>query len=258
VVAAPTITVENLHKQLDGKPVLQGVNLSASPGECLVILGRSGEGKSVLLKHIIGLFMPDQGRVLIGDLALSDLRRDELFALRRKVGYLFQGSALFDSLSVEENIGFALVEHRRAPRRSVRERVLALLAQVQLSTDVLPRYPSDLSGGMKRRVALARALACEPKVMLYDEPTTGIDPVTADAINNLICQVQREHQVTSILVTHDIASAWRVGNRVALLHGGRIIAEDSTQGIRSSADPAVRQFLDGLADGPLSTGSQEM
>jgi phospholipid/cholesterol/gamma-HCH transport system ATP-binding protein len=230
--------------------VLRGVDLSVSRGECLVVIGRSGTGKSVLLKHVVGLLQPDRGTVRVNGIDVSKLDEGELLALREEMGMLFQGGALFDSMLVGENVGLALREHTPLPERQIEEVVAEKLALVGL-TGTEGQRPSSLSGGMKKRAALARSLAMNPKIMLYDEPTTGLDPITADVINRLIRRLQERLGMTSIAVTHDMRSAYHIADRIAMLHEGRIHAIGTPAEIQASKDPIVKQFIEGSSDGPL-------
>ncbi|HLK11840.1 MAG TPA: ABC transporter ATP-binding protein [Candidatus Binatia bacterium] len=229
-------------KSFHGKAVLRGVDLDVHPGETLVILGGSGSGKSVLLKHMNGLLRPEGGEVEVDGQALGALDEDGLVGVRRKVGMLFQMSALFDSLTVGENVAYALHEHRVCPPADVPARVRRALEMVDLpGTEVL--MPAELSGGMRKRAALARALVLEPRALLYDEPTTGLDPVVAAKINHLIRDLQRRLGLTSVVVTHDLASAFLVGDRIAFLHEGRIRFAGSIEEARRTTDPFLHEFL---------------
>jgi len=244
------IHVEGLWKSLGGVEVLRGVDLTVRRGETLVVIGRSGGGKSGLLKHVIGLLRPDRGRVLVEGEEVGCLTKAKLGRLRLRFGMLFQGAALFDSLSVAENVGLGLKEHRRLPPEALRRRVGETLAMVGLAGAEELR-PAELSGGMRKRVGLARALAADPRFVLYDEPTTGLDPITADVINELIRGLSARANITSIAVTHDMTSAYRIGDRIAMLHEGRIIFTGTVEETRSASDPAVRQFIEGRAEGPI-------
>jgi phospholipid/cholesterol/gamma-HCH transport system ATP-binding protein len=230
--------------------VLRGVDLEVMRGECLVIIGRSGTGKSVLLKHVVGLLRPDQGEVRVNGMEVETLGEKELLELRRGMGVLFQGGALFDSMTVGENIGLPLREHTSMPETQIEIVVGEKLALVGLEGAEAMR-PSSLSGGMKKRAALARSLVLNPKIMLYDEPTTGLDPITSDLINRLISRLQQRLGMTSIAVTHDMRSAYHIGDRIAMLHEGRIHAVGTPEEIQATTDPAVRQFIEGSAEGPL-------
>ena len=237
-------------KRLGTKEVLRGVNLNVAPGESVVIIGRSGTGKSVLLKHVIGLMHPDGGTVRVDGIDVPALGVKEMLELRKQMGMLFQGGALFDSLTVGENVGLPLREHTKMDETQVDLVVHEKLNLVGLESAEAMR-PSNLSGGMKKRAALARALALNPKIMLYDEPTTGLDPITADLINRLIRRLQERLGITSIAVTHDMRSAYHIADRIAMLHEGRIHAIGTPAEIQATSDPAVRQFIEGSAEGPL-------
>jgi phospholipid/cholesterol/gamma-HCH transport system ATP-binding protein len=237
------ILYEGLHKGFGDHKVLRGVNLQILRGETLVILGGSGSGKSVLLRHTIGLMLPDQGRVVVDGTDLSGLSEENLMPVRKKVGMLFQGSALFDSMDVFENVAYALREHTHLDEDAIVSRVREKLALVELDEAVEKRMPADLSGGMRKRVALARAIALEPAGILYDEPTTGLDPITARAINMMIRNLQHTLNVTSVVVTHDIASAFMVGDRVAFLHQGEMAFVGSVGEAQVSTDPRLSAFL---------------
>jgi len=237
----------NLHKSFGDNQVLQGIDLDVLRGETMVILGGSGSGKSVLLRHAIGLMVPDKGQVVVDGLDISGLSEEELMPVRKKVGMLFQGSALFDSMDVFENVAYALREHTSLDEEAIAKRVREKLGLVELDEDVERRMPADLSGGMRKRVALARAIALEPEGILYDEPTTGLDPITSRTINAMIRNLQRTLNVTSVVVTHDIASAFMVGDRIAFLHLGQMVFVGSVRDARESRDPRLRAFL---ADAP--------
>jgi phospholipid/cholesterol/gamma-HCH transport system ATP-binding protein len=246
---APFIRYENVHKGFGQNLVLRGVNLQVVRGETLVILGGSGSGKSVLLRHTIGLMVPDKGRVVVDGTDLSGLSEEDLMPVRKKVGMLFQGSALFDSMDVFENVAYALREHTELDEDAIVSRVREKLALVELDEAVEKRMPADLSGGMRKRVALARAIALEPAGILYDEPTTGLDPITARTINMMIRNLQRTLNVTSVVVTHDIASALMVGDRVAFLHQGEMTFVGTVGEAKVSPDPRLRAFLADLVGG---------
>ena len=242
------IDIKDLHKSFDGNHVLRGVNLNIERGETMVIIGRSGCGKSVLLKHIIGLIKPDSGSIRIDGHEITTMGRNELYQLRLKFGMLFQGAALFDSLSVAENVGFLLLEHSNYDEEKIGEIVMEKLRMVRLPDEVYWKKPAELSGGQKKRVGLARAIAYDPEIILYDEPTTGLDPVTADAINNLIRDMQRALGTTGVAVTHDMASAYKIADRIAMLHDGKIIEVGTPEEIRNTSNPIVRRFITGQAD----------
>ncbi|MBI2891875.1 MAG: ABC transporter ATP-binding protein [Nitrospirae bacterium] len=244
------IEVRGLHKAFGGKPVLRGVDLDIERGRTTVILGQSGCGKSVLIKHIIGLLRPDRGSIVMDgvDLVKADERR--LTEVRKRFGMLFQFAALFDSLTVAENVGFALREHTTLSDGEIHRIVITKLAQVGLR-GVEDRYPAELSGGMRKRVGLARALAMDPDVVIFDEPTSGLDPVTSANIDQLILSVQKELGLTAIVISHDVASSYSIGDSIALLHEGRIVEVETPDGIRSSSNPIVRQFVERRVEGPI-------
>lgn len=245
------IEIKDLHKNFGGKLVLQGVNLDIHDGETIVIIGRSGCGKSVLLKHIMSIMEPDSGKILIDGTDLFSLSSREQDQFRLSLGMLFQGAALFDSLSVGENVGFSLSEHTNLPSEVIRAKVAEKLALVGLS-GIENIMPGELSGGMKKRVGLARAICNEPKIILYDEPTTGLDPINADVINDLILRMQERLKVTSIVVTHDMTSAYKVANRIAMLYEGKIIGAGTPDEIKNTTNPILRQFITGSARGPIT------
>lgn len=245
------IIISNLHKSFGPKHVLKGVNLKIYDGETLVILGPSGCGKSVLLKNIIGLMKPDSGEIIIDGEDITRYDQKRLDALRMRMGMLFQSAALFDSLNVEENIAFALHRHTRLTNLAIHHLVSEKLELVGLpGTNYL--MPSELSGGMRKRVGLARAIAMEPEIILYDEPTTGLDPIMTSAIDELHLNLKERLGVTSIVVTHDLNSAYRVCDRIALHHGGQIIEIGTREEIINSPNPLVQQFIRGEAQGPMT------
>ncbi|MBA3847062.1 MAG: ABC transporter ATP-binding protein [Planctomycetes bacterium] len=241
----PVITVDNLVKRFAGRAVLAGVSLRVEPGETVAVLGRSGTGKSVLLKSIIGLMDPDEGRVTILDRDLHAMSEAERLHARKDIGYVFQGAALFDSLTVQENVGFALYQ-LRVPEEEIREKVRERLRMVGLE-HAIDQYPSELSGGMQKRVGLARAIINLPKVVLYDEPTTGLDPVTTDVINQIILRLRAKLGVTSVVVTHDVKSAFTISDRIIMLDQGRIVAEGTPEQIQASDNTWVQHFIHGRA-----------
>jgi len=244
--AQPVIRLEGVSKQFGGHQVFRDLTLAFRRGETAVVLGASGVGKSVMLKLILGLMKPDAGRIFIDGTEITRLSERHLIPLRTRFGMLFQGAALFDFLTVFENVAFALREHTTWPEAIIREVVRQKLALVDMdgTEDLLPE---ELSGGMKKRVGLARAIAMDPEVILYDEPTTGLDPVTADTINSLVIRCQRELKTTSIVVTHDMASAYKVGDRLIMLHEGGVIADGPPEVIRGHADVRVQRFIHGDA-----------
>jgi phospholipid/cholesterol/gamma-HCH transport system ATP-binding protein len=247
------IELVDIHKSFNSKKVLEGVDLRIEGGETMVIIGGSGSGKSVLIKHIIGLLRPDQGEVRVDDKNLNTLNERALNDLRKKFGMLFQGAALFDSLTVWENVGFGLLQHRSLSSRDVKEIAIQKLALVGLR-GVEDLMPSELSGGMKKRVGLARAIAMEPEILLYDEPTTGLDPIMADVINNLVLELKRRLHVTGIAITHDMTSAYKIADRIAMLYQGKIQEVGSPEAIRHSENPIVHQFITGSSAGPIVAG----
>jgi phospholipid/cholesterol/gamma-HCH transport system ATP-binding protein len=238
------IRVHDLWKAFGEKEVLRGVTLDIPEGTTFVVLGASGSGKTVLLKHVIGLFKPDRGTVHVDDVEISSLSGRSLTEARQVFGMVFQGAALFDSMTVFENVAFPLKEkERRISGADLRARVVESLRVVDLGEDVLGSWPSQLSGGMRKRVALARALVANPKVVLYDEPTTGLDPITTDSVDSMINQAKERRRVTSMVISHDIASAFRVADRLAVLYDGRIAAQGTPEEVRRSDDPYVKRFL---------------
>ncbi len=247
----PMIRSVNVCKSFRDKKVIDGLSLDVEKGETLVIIGRSGCGKSVLLKHMIGLLKADSGQMLIGGVDLAALKTKELNELRLRFGMLFQASALFDSMSVGENVGFNLIEHTTMHENEVEKRAEEALSLVGLK-GIQKLRPSELSGGMKKRVALARAICMRPEILLYDEPTTGLDPITSDAINDLIIRFHDELKVTSVVVTHDMVSAYKIATRMAMMYEGKIIAMGTPDEIRNTTNPIVRQFITGSANGPIT------
>ncbi|TVQ55677.1 MAG: ABC transporter ATP-binding protein [Phycisphaerales bacterium] len=245
--AGPIIRLVDLWKSFAAVQVLKGISIDFPRGRSTVVLGPSGCGKSVMLKHIPGLLRPDRGEVWFDGRTIHSLRENQLGPIRREIGFLFQQSALFDSMNVERNVSFPLIEHTRMSRSEVRHRVEEVLEQVGLPK-VMQKMPSELSGGQRKRVALARAIVLRPKVILYDEPTTGLDPIRADSINDLIIKLQTELNVTSIVVTHDLTSAFKVADRMVMLHEGRIVTQGPPDMLRQSDDPYVQQFLEGRSD----------
>ncbi|MGB9892975.1 MAG: ABC transporter ATP-binding protein [Candidatus Saccharicenans sp.] len=245
------IKIVDLHKSFDGKPVLKGVNLEIRDGEIMVIIGQSGSGKSVLLKHLIGLMKPDRGQIFIDGQEITSLSSEALMKLSRKFGLLFQGAALFDSLTVAENVAFGLRRHTNFSEEEIQKIVKASLERVGLR-DVDNLLPYELSGGMKKRVGLARAIAYSPEIILYDEPNTGLDPIRADAINDLILQLKEQLHVTSVVITHDMKTTYKVADRIGLLYDGRIVEIGTPEEIKNSANPIVQQFIHGRATGPIA------
>ena len=244
------IRFNDVHKSFGPKRVLTGLNLEIRTGETLAVIGQSGSGKSVLLKILIGILAPERGKVFVDDVEVTALGRDERQATARKFGMLFQAAALFDSLNVAENVAFGLRRRMRLSEQEIAGLVADSLAKVGLR-GIEKLMPHELSGGMRKRVGLARAIAYRPEIILYDEPSTGLDPIRADAINDLILLLQKEMGVTSIVITHDMVSAYKVADRIAMLYGGKIIAVGPPEEIRHSPDPVVQQFLQGRAEGPI-------
>ncbi|MEE8639067.1 MAG: ABC transporter ATP-binding protein [bacterium] len=244
------IVAEDVHKSFGENVVLDGINLAVHEAETIVVIGRSGCGKSVFLKHIIGLMKPDSGTIVVDGRDITEMKRRELNDIRRKFGMVFQGAALFDSLTVGENVGFFLYEYSDLSQEEIADVVEQKLRLVGLE-NISVMNPAELSGGMKKRVSLARALAHDPKIVLYDEPTTGLDPIMADVINDLIIKMDEELDVTSIVVTHDLASAYKIADRIAMMYGGKIIALGAPDEIKESPDEYVQQFINGSAQGPI-------
>jgi phospholipid/cholesterol/gamma-HCH transport system ATP-binding protein len=238
------IDIDDVWKSFDGRPVLKGVTAHIDKGTTFVVLGGSGSGKTVLMKHVIGLFKPDRGRVEVAGIELAKLAGRELTEARRMFGMVFQGSALFDSMTVFDNVAFPLRERKRGMKADeVRRRVVEALRVVDLGDDVLGKWPAELSGGMKKRVGLARALVHEPQVVLYDEPTTGLDPITTAYVDDMIIQAKQRLGITSMVISHDIASAFKVADKLAVLYDGRIAAQGTPDEVRRSTDPFVQRFL---------------
>jgi phospholipid/cholesterol/gamma-HCH transport system ATP-binding protein len=238
------IEVKNLHKSFGDHHVLQGIDIEVARGTTFVVLGGSGSGKTVLMKHVIGLLKPDEGTVFVDGVEISKLDGRQLTEARRIFGMVFQGAALFDSMTVYENVAFPLHERQRSIRQDeLRRRVVEKLKVVDLDEDVLERFPSELSGGMRKRVALARAVVHDPKVVLYDEPTTGLDPITTGSVDEMIMTAKQRLGVTSMVISHDIASAFKVADRLAVLYDGHIAAQGTPEEVRRSEHPFVRRYL---------------
>ena len=245
--ASPMIAVRGLVKKIDGQEILRGIDLDVAVGETLALIGRSGGGKSVLLKHLIGLIQPNAGEIWIEGRNIIGLSERKLGAIRQKVGILFQGAALFDSMTVAENVAFPLREAGERSPKVLRERVREMLEVVELEGQE-GKMPESLSGGMKKRVGLARSIIRRPKCVLYDEPTSGLDPVVSDSINRLIRRLQERFGITSVVVTHDMKSAFDVANRVAYLHEGRIYFYGTPAELQQTSDPLLQDFLIGRSD----------
>src|SRR5512136_934637 len=238
------IRIEGLWKAFGEKEVLRGISLDVEEGTTVVVLGASGSGKTVLLKHVIGLLKPDRGSVVVDGREITTLEGPELTEARRVFGMVFQGSALFDSMTVFDNVAFPVREReRRIPHDDLLARVIESLRVVDLGEDVLDLWPSQLSGGMRKRVSLARALVANPKIVLYDEPTTGLDPITTNSVDSMIVQAKERRGVTSMVISHDISTAFRVADRLAVLYDGRIAAQGTPEEVRRSDDPYVQRFL---------------
>jgi len=245
------IDIKGLTKTFKTHKVLDNLNLTIKKGTTCVIIGRSGCGKSVLLKHIVRVLIPDKGKIFVDGKDLDVLNEKELDSLRLRIGLVFQGGALFDSMTVGENVGFGLIEHTKIDKKELLERIEESLCLVNLC-GIGNLMPSELSGGMKKRVALARAICVKPDIILYDEPTTGVDPITADSINELIRNLHDKLKVTSVVVTHDMKSAYRVADRIAMMYQGKIIAEGTPEEIQNTEHQVVHQFINGLAHGPIT------
>lgn len=238
------IQLIDVHKAFGPKQVLQGFTLDVVEGETMVIIGYSGTGKSVAIKHIVGLLEPDSGQVIVDDLEVPKLSRRELYKLRARIGYVFQFAALFDSFTIGDNVAMGLRKQQELTDREIADRVQEALELVDLPA-VADRFPAELSGGMRKRVGIARAIALRPKYILYDEPTTGLDPVTSAVIDQLMVRMRDRLGVTSIVITHDMRSAYTVGTRIAMLYQGRVQAVGTVEEIQHSTDPLVRQFIEG-------------
>ncbi|MCE9601725.1 MAG: ABC transporter ATP-binding protein [Gemmatimonadetes bacterium] len=246
------IRFDNVHKAFGDNEVLRGFTLDVNEGETMVIIGFSGTGKSVAIKHIVGLLEPDEGSVHVDGVEVGSLTRRELYALRTKIGYVFQFAALFDSLTIGENVAMGLRKQGLLDENAIHERVREALELVDLDLSVETKLPAELSGGMRKRVGIARAIALRPKYLLYDEPTTGLDPVTSAIIDDLMLRMQRQLGVTGIVITHDMRSAYTVGTRIAMLYEGTVRQVGTVDEIKQTTDPIVRQFIEGRAEpGPV-------
>ncbi|UCD16113.1 MAG: ABC transporter ATP-binding protein [Candidatus Omnitrophota bacterium] len=244
------IEIEGVTKYFREKKVLEGVNLSINKGENFLIIGRSGAGKTVLLKNIIGLLTPDEGKIIVDGLDITKLDKKDLEDVRLQFGLVFQGSALFDFLTIEENVGFFLYQHTGLSRPEIRRKVKETLALVGLEK-IEDLYPHQLSGGMKKRVAIARAIIYNPKIVIYDEPTTGIDPIAVDKVVSLIEDLHKHFAITSLVVTHDLEVGLKLADRLAFLLGGKIIFEGNQQDLEDTKDERVKQFIKGSSAGPI-------
>ena len=251
----PKLEWRGVDKRFEGAPVLAGLDLSVASGRSLVIIGGSGQGKSVTLKTALGLMRPDAGQILLDGRDTVGLREPARRTLFSSVGVLFQGAALFDSLSVWENVAFRLINADGVSRRVARDRAVRALARVRLGAEAADLYPSELSGGMQKRVGLARAVVAEPQILFFDEPTTGLDPITAAAINALIVEQVRQLGCTAVSITHDLASARTIGDDIAMLQGGKIIWRGPAAELDRTDNPYVRQFVEGRAEGPIGAAT---
>ena len=247
------IEVTGLYKSFNGNHVLRNLDLEVRHGETMVVIGGSGSGKSVLIKCIIGILTPESGKIFVANQEVTSLKEKELNELRKRFGMLFQAGALFDSLSVWENVGFGLKQHTSLNDHEIKEIAIEKLKLLGLE-NAEDLMPSQLSGGMRKRVSLARAIAMDPEIILYDEPTTGLDPIRADAIDNLIVRMKEKLQKTAIAITHDMKSAYRIGDRIAMLYQGKIIEGGTPEQIKNSPNPIVQQFIQGKSEGPVTDG----
>lgn len=252
MTAVPKLAWQAVSKSFDGRTVLDGLDLSVEAGRSLVILGRSGTGKSVTLKLALGLLTPDAGRILLDGRDVAEATRRARRGVASRFGVLFQGAALFDSLTIWENVAFRLINADGVSRREARKRAIEALELVRLRPAVADQYPDELSGGMKKRAALARAIAATPEILFFDEPTTGLDPITSAAINGLIVEQVRRLGCTAVSITHDLTSARAIGDDIVLLDSGRAIWRGGPDDLDRTTDPRVRQFVEGLAEGPLT------
>ncbi len=247
----PKIIVKDLTKKFGDREVLKGISFEVYEGEIFILMGGSGSGKSTTLKHIIGLLDATSGSIIIDGVDITKLSKDELIEFRKRLGYLFQEGALFDSLKVWENVGFYFLENTKMPKEEIRKIATEKLKLVGLH-GIEDLYPSQLSGGMRKRVSLARAIATNPEIVLYDEPTSGLDPVTSAMIDNLIVSLRNNIGITSIVVTHDLDSAFNIGDRIAMIHKGKIYAIGTPEEIKNNPDPVVQQFINRKAEGPIT------
>ena len=252
------IKVENLYKSFETKKVLQGVSLEVKDGETLVIIGGSGTGKSILLKNLVGLIKPDSGKIIIDDIDVTKTDKKNLREIQKKIGFLFQEAALFDSLTIEENVSFGMKNLTNLSEEEMKKRVSSCLNMVGLSSDIEKLKPSALSGGMKKRVGLSRSIAYQPKYIFYDEPTTGLDPIMSDVIGELIIHLKKELKVSSIVVTHDMNSAYKIADRIIMLYLGKVIFEGTVEKLKQTIanpksvnDKMLKQFVDGSSVGPI-------
>lgn len=245
------IKISNLHKAFGKKVVLNGIDLEIKKGESLVVIGGSGTGKSVLIKCVQGILRPDSGSIKIDNQEVVGISSREKMSLHDKMGMLFQGGALFDSLSVWENVAFGLLENKKMSRKAAKNEAIRVLRSVGLAPDVADLSPSELSGGMQKRVGLARAIACKPEIIFFDEPTTGLDPIMADVINDLIIESVKGLGASALTITHDMASARKIADRIAMLYHGKIIWQGTVKEMDSTSDEYVKQFIHGSSKGPI-------
>lgn len=243
------IRIVDLHKAFGPKVILDGLDLEVYEGEVLCIIGKSGTGKSVIMKHLVGILQPDSGEIFVDGINFTTADEDEKIRIQGKYCILFQGAALFDSMNIYDNIAFGM-RRKDIPEEEIARLVPELLEEVGLR-NIEKKRPSELSGGMQKRVGLARAIAIRPEIMLYDEPTTGVDPITGGAVDRLILKMREKHNITSIVVTHDMKSAYRIADRVAMLYEGRIIFQGTPDEVRYTDNPYVQQFIEGRANGPI-------
>lgn len=251
-MTTPKIELSGVHKAFGSKKVLDGIHLTINKGESLVVIGGSGTGKSVLIKCILGILTPDKGSIKIDGVEVTRLSRSDRQKIMSKFGMLFQGGALFDSLPVWENISFALLQNKSLDKKAAKELAIEKLKSVGLSADVANLSPAELSGGMQKRVALARAIAANPEIIFFDEPTTGLDPIMADVINQLIVKCSKELGATTLTITHDMASVRKIANRVGMLYQGKLIWQGDVREIERSGNDYVDQFIHGRAEGPIT------
>jgi phospholipid/cholesterol/gamma-HCH transport system ATP-binding protein len=244
------IKIVNLHKSFNKKKILTGVNLDIYKNETFVIIGGSGTGKSVLVKHIVGLLKPDKGDIIVDGESIVNMSKKEIIKFVRKFGYVFQGAALFDSMNIEKNIRFGLERFYDYSEERMKNIVKEVLYQVGLE-GIEKKMPSELSGGMKKRVAVARAIALRPEILIYDEPTTGLDPVLSDSISNLMINVKKEYNITSIVITHDMKNAYKTADRIGMLYKGKIIGIGNKEEIMNTDNPIIKQFIEGNSEGPI-------
>lgn len=246
------IYFKNLHKRFGKREILKGIDLHIVKGKTTVILGVSGGGKSTVIKHIVGLLQPEEGQIIVDGKNIVGSSEKEMRAIRKDVGFLFQSGALFDSMNVFENVAFPLREHTKLNEEEIRKDVFSKLSMVGLDPEVISNlFPDELSGGMRKRVGLARTIALEPKIILYDEPTSGLDPITSDHITQMIIKLQNELGITSVLISHDIKESFKAGDYFAMLYDGKIVEYADAEGIKNSPHPAVQQFLHGRSEGPI-------